>query len=303
MRRIAIFGFVLLVVTGSIAPAQADELSDFEMARRLYERGAYRKAASELEGLVGGEVPRAQNPVVRLEARKYLGATYLFLDREADAREQFRRLLEEDENYEIDRVAFPSVVVRTFQEVQAQVRRENAAVRAREVERELAERESEMQAILSEQQRIRTLEELAATETVEQVNSRWIAAIPFGAGQFQNRHRSLGITLAVVESGLLLGSIATFIAHNSLRDEDPAPDEIDRAQRVERALRISNWVSSGLFVGTAVAGIIDAEVRFKPAIRSTRPRELPAELRAPPTGGISMKFGLGLTGGSIGVTF
>jgi hypothetical protein len=303
MRRIAIVGFVLLLVTGSTAPAQADELSDFEMARRLYERGAYRKAAGELEGLVGGEVPRAQNPVVRLEARKYLGATYLFLDREADARQQFRRLLEEDANYEIDRVAFPSVVVRSFQEVQAQVRRENAAVRAREAERERAERESEMQEILSEQERIRTLEELAATETVEQVNSRWIAAIPFGAGQFQNGHRRFGITLAVVESGLLLGSIATFIAHNSLRDEDPAPDEIDRAQRVERALRISNWVSSGLFVGTAVAGIIDAEVRFKPVIRSTRSRELPPELEPPPTGGLSMELGLGLMGGSIGLRF
>ena len=107
-------------------PVAADELSDFESARRSYDRQSYAKAARGLESLVGGVVPRAANPVVRLEARKYLGATYLFLGKKDAAREQFRLLLEEDPDYDIDPVAFPEAVVQTFQEVQEKVTAERA---------------------------------------------------------------------------------------------------------------------------------------------------------------------------------
>ena len=46
------------------------------------------------------------------------------------------------------------------------------------------------------------------------------------------------ITRASKASSELAASIATFIGHNSLRDENPAPSELERARRVERALRI-----------------------------------------------------------------
>jgi hypothetical protein len=112
-------GLVVVLMAAFALPVAADELSDFEAARRNYDKQSYAKAARGLESLVGGVIPRARNPVVRLEARKYLGATYLFLGKDGDAREQFRLLLEEDPDYDIDPVAFPEAVVETFQEVQA----------------------------------------------------------------------------------------------------------------------------------------------------------------------------------------
>ncbi|KPK48703.1 MAG: hypothetical protein AMJ63_17935 [Myxococcales bacterium SG8_38_1] len=108
---------------------------------------------------------------------------------------------------------------------------------------------------------------------------------------------------AVTESAFLAASIATFIGHNSLRDENPAPSEIARAQRVEKALRIGNWVSVGALVSFYIAGVIEAEVRFKPVIRSTRKRELPEELQRPESRGPEVRFQLGLTGGKIRVDF
>ncbi|MFW2389482.1 MAG: tetratricopeptide repeat protein [Polyangiales bacterium] len=284
-------------------PVAADELSDFESARRQYDKQNYPKAARALESLVGGAVPRAANPVVRIEARKYLGATYLFLGKKEAAREQFRRLLEEDPDYDIDPVAFPGAVVQTFQEVQAEFARERAHRDARDAARQQRERSEEVEQLIVQQQRIKMLEELAATETVEKQNSRWIAAIPFGAGQFQNGDRKLGIMFATVESALLAASIATFIGHNSLRDENPSPEEIDRARRVEKALRIGNWVSVGAFLSFAVAGVVEAEVRFKPVIRTTRKRELPNELRAPQSTGPQIRLELGLTGGKMRLDF
>jgi tetratricopeptide (TPR) repeat protein len=303
MRRSALFGFIFVLMASFTLPAAADELSDFESARRQYDKKSYAKAARALESLVGGAVPRATNPVVRLEARKYLGATYLFLGKKDAAREQFRRLLEEDPAYDIDPVAFPGAVVGTFQEVQAEFAEERARRDALDAARKQRERSEEVEQLILQQQRIKALEELAATEVVEKQNSRWIAAIPFGAGQFQNGNRKLGIMFATVESAFVAAAIATFIGHNSLRDENPAPGELERARRVERALRIGNWVSVGAFLSFAIAGVVEAEVRFKPVIRTTRKRELPDELTAPQSKGPQIRLELGLTGGKLRLDF
>ena len=303
MRRTTLTGLVVVMMAAFALPVAADELSDFETARRNYERQSYEKAARGLESLVGGAVPRARNPVVRLEARKYLGATYLFLAKDEAAREQFRLLLEEDPDYDIDQLAFPEAVVQTFQEVRAKVKEELAKKRAFEEARKQRERAAELEALISQQQRIQALEELAATETVEKVNSRWIAALPFGIGQFQNENRKLGIMFAVTESAFLAASIATFVGHNSLRDENPAPSELERAERVEKALRIGNWASVGALLSFYIAGVIEAEVRFKPVIRSTRKRDLPDELQSPQSMRPQLRFELGLTGGKMRVDF
>jgi len=284
-------------------PVAADELSDFESARRSYEKQSYAKAARGLESLVGGVVPRAANPVVRLEARKYLGATYLFLGKKDAAREQFRLLLEEDPDYDIDPVAFPEAVVQTFQGVQKEVGTERARRDAQELARKKRERSEEVEDLIRQQQRIEALEKLASEQTIEKINSRWIAAIPFGAGQFQNENRKLGIMFATTESAFLAASIATFIGHNSLRDENPGPSEIDRARRVEKALRIGNWVSVGALLSFAIAGVVEAEVRFRPVIRSTRPRELPDELRRTQSPGPQLRLEMGLTGGKLRIDF
>lgn len=303
MRRTALSSLLFVLMAAFALPVAADELSDFESARRNYDKQNYSKAAKGLESLVGGAVPRATNPVVRLEARKYLGATYLFLGKDEAAREQFRLLLEEDSDYDIDPVAFPEAVVRTFQEVKRDTSEDRARKEALEAARQQRERSDKIEGLVRQQQRIQELEELASVETVEKVNSRWIAALPFGIGQFQNQDRKLGIMFAVTESALLVASIATFIGHNSLRDENPAPEELDRARRVERALRIGNWVSVGSFLSFAVAGIIEAEVRFKPVIRSTRERDLSEDKPRPQAQGPQLRLELGLTGGKMRLDF
>ncbi|MEM9728756.1 MAG: hypothetical protein AAF997_09240 [Myxococcota bacterium] len=303
MRRAALFGLVVLLGAASAVPAQADELSDFENARRAYDRQNYRKAEQGLESLVGGPVPRARNPVVRLEARKYLGATYLFLGKDAEARDQFRFLLEEDPDYSIDPVAFPAAVVQTFQQVKTEVDSERAREAAAEAARLEQERSKELEELLRQQARIEELEALASTETVERVNSRWIAALPFGVGQFQNQNRRLGIMFAVTESVFLVGSIATFIGHNALRNENPSDQDLRRFERTERALRISNWVSVGGLLSFYVAGLVEAQVRFKPVIRSTRERELSDDRPVSRERGPEVRFQLGLTGGRLQVDF
>ena len=108
---------------------------------------------------------------------------------------------------------------------------------------------------------------------------------------------------AVMESAFLAASIATFIGHNSLRNENPTPDELGRAERVERALRIGNWVSVGGLLSFYAAGLIEAEVRFKPVIRTTRKRDLQDDLPASGDERTQIRLELGLTGGQLRLDF
>ncbi|MGB0680833.1 MAG: hypothetical protein ACPGUV_14375, partial [Polyangiales bacterium] len=62
------------------------------------------------------------------------------------------------------------------------------------------------------------------------------------------------------------------------RGEQPSAATIDDARRAEKALRLTNWVSTGLWAGTAAAGILDAQLRFVPVEQDVRPRQVPQEL-------------------------
>lgn len=289
--------FLCAVASGG-RTAHADDLSDFETARRAYRAGDYARAARGFEALVGGVVPKTRNPVIRIESRKYLGASYLFLGKKTEARAQFRALLEEDENYVLDPVSFPKAVNDVFADVKTDFAAELERKRAAQAERERAAREQEMAGLIAQQERIRRLEELAMTETVEERNSRWIAALPFGVGQFRNGHKRGGIWFATLQSAFLVASVGTFLGHNSLRGATVAPDRIADARKAEKILRISNWVSVGALVGTYLGSVIDAELRFKPTIEKTRKRELPPDLRSR-----RLRFGLALGGGSLRLDF
>lgn len=268
--------------------AAADELEEFEQAREAYEQARYERAIKRFEALVGGEEPRLRSPPLILESRKYLAASYLFAGQPERAEEQFERLLRQDPDYELDPVVFPREVHDVFASVrerlseeraQKEEARRNRLGAARERRREL-ERQS---------RRIEQLEEVARTEVVREENSRWIATIPFGVGQFQNGHRRLGMTLAIAEGVLAATSLTTFFLHRSVLATDLGPppegcsrDDVDfcnRLDRREKAYRYTNWASTGLLVGVAALGILDAHLRFVPHTERTRRREVPPEVQ------------------------
>jgi tetratricopeptide (TPR) repeat protein len=271
-------------------PARADELTAFERAREAYEGARYRQAIERFEALVGGETPRLRSAPLVLESRKYLAASYLFAGESKRAEDQFVRLLEADPSYQLDPVAFPQEVHQLFASV-----RERVDARARERRAERAREEEEARAREDERERLRArivaLEEVARQEVVRTESSRWVAAIPFGVGQFQNGHRRLGIALAVTQSVLAATALTTFLLHRDVV-QTALPGEAlpgcpvgetsfcEQLQRRERGYRYTNWISSGLLGALIAYGILDAQLRFVPHRESTRERELPPEPRA-----------------------
>lgn len=279
-RGTPIAAFWLALVTTLMVPgaAYADEIDDFEAARRAFERHDFADAARRLEGMVGGEVPALSSEVLVLEARKYLGATYLFLGRREAADEQFMLLLRQDPTYQLDPLAFAAAVVDAFKEVRERFETVRAAEEAERQRRLEALRQRRLEGLMRQQARIARLEAIAREETVEVRASRALALLPFGIGQFQNGHRSAGLGFAVTQGIFTLFTVSTWIWHRWLRgqaNEGVPPNEAGRFERQERAARILNQISFGTLAAVAVAGIADAQIRFVPVRRERRTRALP----------------------------
>ncbi len=277
------FAFALAVALGPVMAAHADDLGDLEAARALYDAQRYAEATERLERLLAGDAPARLNRALALEARKYLAAAYLFTTRAADAEHQFALLLALDPDYQLDPALFPAEIRAIFASVRARVLQEERA-RADRVERAESERRAaEAARLLAENARLDALRELAMRETVVEMHTRWIAAIPFGVGQFQNGHAAFGTTLAVSE-GLLAGAAITLkILHDALPTPSTfallAPADQVEATNLELGYRVANLITMGVFVALVLTGIVDAQLRFVPSLARTRPRTLPPDLR------------------------
>lgn len=265
---------VLLVTT----LAAADDLTDFEQARTLYDKRNYAGAVSAFKQMVGSDPPRVSERLLVLESRKYLAASLLFLGQPDEARAQFRLLLVQEPGYALDPLAFPTDVVTLFEKVKVAVLGELTG--AQEAERRQLEEEqlSQLAAARAEQENLRRLLSLASESESQEQNSRWIATIPFGAGQFQNGHKNLGIAFAMLEGISATTSIASYLAHQQLADDRPGSGEVGETRRLEALWRNTNNASFGVFAALALIGIIDAQVRFVPARVTSRPRQLPPDL-------------------------
>ncbi len=262
------------------ASASADALSDFESAERAYGEQRYAIAVGILEGLLASIDPETAGSAVVSESRKYLGAAYLFLGREQDADRQFRLLLLQDRGYQIDPVVFPDEVVRRFEAVRRAVDAERAAEREAalaEAEARVADQETRL---AEERARYAALYELAASSPVYRRNSRIVALLPFGIGQFQNDRRRLGRFFAVAEALTLATYATAFVWYNQLgRVEDVADADLNRWYNARTGARWTNWMSGAAFLTLTIAGAVEAEVNFVPTRTSSAPRTVPDNFR------------------------
>lgn len=272
---------LLLVLGGGLLarPALADDLTDFEKARALYEKRNYAGAVNAFMALVGTDPPRVSERLLQLESRKYLGAGLLFQGRADEARNQFRLLLMQEPDYTLDPLAFPKDVVSLFKNVQAEVQAEQRHLREAEVQARAEQLRQQQQAAEAERANLQRLMTLAGDAETERKNSRWIATLPFGVGQFQNGHKNLGMALAVLESVAAVTSVATYLGHQQIADNRPSQDDLGETRRLESLWRKTNIASFTVFMALAVYGIVDAHARFVPSRVTSRTRPLPPDLQ------------------------
>lgn len=279
---------------GRVAPHATGEteedvrLSDraeLEQIIELYMAGQYADCSSQLAALLNpkGKSPFKEARVIE-QGRLYYASCTLMQGRRDVARKALRSALEENPlMHSPDSLTFPPPVVSLFLEVRDEVQQLIADSEKEQVvllrrENELARRRAEQR-----EYRERELEKLARKEFVVAKNSRYIAAIPFGVGQFQNGNKVLGGTFLAAESLLLVTAVSSGLILADLTSKVASGIEVETYnRRTTTAYDALTWSSWALF-GTAALGIFEAQLAYKPERRlEERKRSLPPELEVQP---------------------
>jgi hypothetical protein len=189
-----------------------------------------------------------------------------------------------------DPVLFPAQVRDLFFQVKSdfleEVRRaqDEQLKQAQRLEAEKAERARR------ERLRVQRLERLAAQEVVVHQNQRWVAALPFGIGQFQNGDRVLGALFLTTEAALLAATIAAVSRQLGIHSTADGGQNVRVADLFNEPLQVAHRVellAGAGFIVLAGLGVLEAQLNFVPEVyvgtrpRRTHPEPLSAASTAP----------------------
>ncbi|MBN1609666.1 MAG: hypothetical protein JW940_23740, partial [Polyangiaceae bacterium] len=261
---------------------QLRDEAEFARAVLLYNSGRYAECVAGFDPLVTPDSPdRLGSPELIERGRVYLAACLIGTGKLPQADEVLRAAVRANPQMSPpDSLVFPQAVVDRFlrvrQELMDEIRRAEQAniQRAQEQAQEQARRQQ------AEQWRTKELEYLASQQSIVQKNRRWIAMLPYGVGQFQNREPGLGWLFLGTEVALTAGVVGSLAVHKYMVDRSGDPnllqEDVENGKR--RAYQVLVGTSWGL-LGMAAIGIMEAQISFVPEFREVRSRPLPERLR------------------------
>jgi hypothetical protein len=261
----------LIVALVVLAPqfAIANPGAELDQGRIAYERGDYSTAVETIHPLLYPRITLASEESV-IEAHRLLALSYLFLKKEDAAAEEVTAVLEMRPRFKLDPIVDPPKAVAFFDNVRKQQEDKLREIRERQrLEEERLRKEADAR---------RLAERMFVSERKVIVNSRLVAALPFGIGQWQNRERKKAIFFGVSEATVGALSLATWIAINQLF---PSAHFAPGQESLATGLTATQVTAGAVFWGLVAWGIIDAEVRFKPEI-VVETRQMPLSPKAAP---------------------
>src|SRR6185436_15869271 len=115
------------------------------------------------------------------------------------------------------------------------------------------------------------------TERVVDKNSRLIALVPFGVGQFQNGDVAWGFVFGVSQALAGGSSIITGVIADNLSAADTSKPDVDlEGLRTQRdAVVTGNRIAFALWAASTVIGIVQAQIAFVPEKVTYRQRPIP----------------------------
>ena len=248
---------VLLATLNLTTPSQ-----EFDRGRTAFLRGEYERAVTVIYPLLYPDL-RLESESDVVQAHRMLGVSYLFENKQTEARDEFRKLLELAPAYRFDPLLDPQKVVEYFNGIE----REQLAQRG-DIDIRLKKREEELN---------RHVGQVLVRRTER--HSYLINFVPFGAGQFQNQQRPKGWAFLGVEAALAATSLGAFMANVATYGWHPVrlctgpplapmggcpPAEMDHSKEDgSRTLMDVQVVSGALFFGVAIAGMVDAIANFQ----------------------------------------
>lgn len=261
-----------------------------ELARAVlqYDGGRYRECVDELEPLVTSGSPRLLGDADLVErGRVYLAACLIGIGEPARADEVLKAAIRASPQMSPpDSLVFPEAVIDRFLRVRQELIDEIRRAEQDKIEQAQERAAEQARRLEAERWRTKELEYLASQQLVVHENYRWIAALPFGVGQFQNRDTTLGwlfLTSELVAAGTMVGSLGVYRARAAQLEDTQDVQRRDALKNDRQTAYSVILVSSWALIGLATVGIVEAQLSFVPEFREMRTRPLPERLRAPQT--------------------
>jgi hypothetical protein len=265
--------------------AEGEMSPDAQLARATayYEAGQYAQCAEAFAGMLDDpEKVRALSPRARDQAHVYDAACLIAIGKTDAANERFRSAIRENPQMAVpSAVVFPPAVIERFVVVRSELMEEIRRSEQERMTRERAAAEEARKRAEAERRRVVTLEKLASEETIITKNRRWMASVPFGVGQFQNRDYTLGAIFLASETLLLATAItATSIELANVSEAQGGGGltnpEAERLNKNIKAAQIVSLSATGALLLVMAGGIAQANLGFVPEFRDgTRPRKIP----------------------------
>lgn len=258
---------------------------DAELARvvSLVEAAKYDQCAAELERLLDPASKRPlKDPAIVETARVYQATCYIGLGRADLADDPLREAIRKNpEMRRPDSLLFPQRVIDLWISVkdslvgELRLQEQAAIEKARQeaAERQRGDNERWAYCLM--------LERFARQEVIVVRNRRWVAAVPFGVGQFQNGNEALGWIFLGTEAALGLTALTALNVHSHLQTKADAARERGGSAGADVNERLDDWhlaltLSTYGLLGVAALGIGEAQLSFVPEVRTVRERALPA---------------------------
>jgi hypothetical protein len=265
---------------------QPEVLNDEAELRRivgLSDAAKYEECVAELNRLLDPKGPRPLTEKSAIQtARLYHATCFIGMGKPELADAPLRAAILADLGMRPpDRLVFPGEVVDRFLRVQQEMQDEIRKAEKETVAKAVAEAAQRQKLENERWARMLLLERLAAQETIIERNRRWIAALPFGVGQFQNNDAALGYLFLSTEAVLGITALTALSVHTNIQTNadrtaagSAVPGVNERLDAWHFVLTASSWA----FVGVTAVGILEAQLSFVPEVRRVRKRpasELP----------------------------
>ena len=213
-----------------------------KQARATYEYGNYTSAIEQLEHLT--ESRRLESPQDQMEAYRLLGLAHFFSSHNEGARRGFVNLLSLDPDFQLDPLYVPPQAIAIFE----QVRRDNQELlepirqRRRATQEALAQEEAARRRLLAQSNGAATAQGIR--ERIDRP-SPLVTLLPFGAGQFQNDNKPLGVIFAVAEGLTLATSVTCYLWVTSQQTATGYPEDIYRTALTVRNVQVATGAAFG----------------------------------------------------------
>ncbi|HVU03316.1 MAG TPA: hypothetical protein VHE30_16265 [Polyangiaceae bacterium] len=248
----------------------------FSRATAFYEAGQYGECVSAFHTLFSDPVLAGELPFrSREQAHVYHAACLIAQGKTEEADDQFRAAIRESPQMAVpNAIVFPPPVIERFIIVRSEMLEEIRRSEEERAERQRLAAQRARERAEAERRRIAELERLASEETIVTHNRRWMASVPFGVGQFQNRDYTLGAVFLGSEALLVATALSAVSIELSLhaqakggaglRDQGTEVEQLN--QNILTAHRVSLY-ATGAFILVLAGGILEANLSYVPEFR------------------------------------